>query len=198
MSSGDVYKRQFINNGLDMEMPGPGPKDSPLGPMIFSFFTTEKPEPPLEKKPNTALLEGFLGGTLPEEPPPKPFDFGSFGTAKDPRVNFWTLLQSGKLKEATITKAAGHVLYEMDKFGYLDHPPDHQIRPHATEANARIIEQTGEDAAVLLKNDGNILPLKASDLASLAMIGPGAGQVVAIGIAGERSLGCLLYTSRCV
>ena len=79
------------------------------------------------------------------------------------------------------------MLYEIDKFGYLDHPPDHQIHPHATEANARMIEQTAEDAAVLLKNDGNILPLKASDLASLAMIGPGAGQVVAIGIADERS-----------
>jgi beta-glucosidase len=77
----------------------------------------------------------------------------------------------------------------MDKFGYLDHPPDHEIHPHATEANARIIEKTAEDAAVLLKNEGNILPLKPSDLASLAMIGPGAAQVVAIGTAGERSVG---------
>ena len=186
---GATHAASFINNGLDMEMPGPGPKDSSLGSMNFSFFTTEKPEPPIEKKPNNALPEGFLGETLPEEPRPKPPDFGSFATAKDPRVNFWTLLQSGKLKEATITKAAGHVLYEIDKFGYLDHPPDHQIHPHATEANARMIEQTAEDAAVLLKNEGNILPLKASDLASLAMIGPGAGQVVAIGIADERSLG---------
>jgi len=42
---------------------------------------------------------------------------------------------------------------------------------------------------VLLKNEGNILPLKSSDLSSLAMIGPGAGQTVAIGTAGERSLG---------
>ncbi len=186
---GATHAASFINNGLDMEMPGPGPKDSPLGSFLFSFFTTEKPEPPVERKFDTSLLEGFLGGHLPEEPTPKPFDFGSFGTAKDPRVNFWTLLQSGELKEQTITKAAGHVLYEMDKFGYLDHPPDHQIHPHATEANARIIEKTAEDAAVLLKNEGHILPLRASDLASLAMIGPGAGQVVAIGIAGERSLG---------
>ena len=38
----------------------------------------------------------------------------------------------------------------MDKFRYLDHPPSHQIQPHATEANARIIEKTAEDAAVLL------------------------------------------------
>jgi len=77
----------------------------------------------------------------------------------------------------------------MDKFGYLDHPPDHQIHPHAEEENARIIQKTAEDAAVLLKNDGGILPLKPADLASMAMIGPGARQVVAIGTAGERSIG---------
>jgi beta-glucosidase len=186
---GATHAASFINHGLDMEMPGPGPKDNPLGSMIFSFFTTEKPEPPSEKKPDTSDLEGLIGKDLPEEPRSKPFDFGSFGTGKDARVNFWTLLQSGELKEETITRAAGRVLYEMDKFGYLDHPPSHQIQPHATEANARIIQKTAEDAAVLLKNEGNILPLKSSDLASLAMIGPGAGQVVAIGIAGERSLG---------
>jgi len=186
---GGTHAASFIIHGLDMEMPGPGPKDSPLGSLLFSFFTTEKPEPPSTKKPDTSLFEGFQGGQLPEEPRPKPRDFSSFGTSKDPRVNFWTMLQSGELKEETITRAAGHVLYEMDKFGYLDHPPSHKIQPHATDANARIIQQTAEDAAVLLKNEGNILPLKASDLASLAMIGPGAGQTVAIGIAGERSLG---------
>jgi beta-glucosidase len=186
---GATHAPSFINHGLDMEMPGPGPKDSPLGSLLFSFFTLEKPEPPSGNKPDSSLFEGFVGGDLPEEPRPKPFDFSSFGTGKDPRVNFWTLLQSGELKEATITRAAGYVLYEMDKFGYLDHPPSHQVQPHATEANARVIQKTAEDAAVLLKNEGNILPLKSSDLASLALIGPGAGQTVAIGIAGERSLG---------
>ncbi|MGZ4868021.1 MAG: glycoside hydrolase family 3 protein, partial [Candidatus Angelobacter sp.] len=186
---GATHAASFINNGLDMEMPGPGPKDSPLGSMIFSFFTTEKPEPPPKKKPDNSALEDLQGKDLPEEPRSKPLDLSAFGTAKDARVNFWSLLQSGALKEETITKPAGHVLYEMDKFGYLDHPPSHQVQPHATEANARIIEKTAEDAAVLLKNEGNILPLKAADLASLAMIGPGAGQTVAIGIAGERSLG---------
>ena len=186
---GATHAASFINEGLDMEMPGPAPKDSPLGPTLFSFFTTEKPEPAAEKKPNTDFLEGFVGEDLPEEPRPKPFDFGAFGNTKDPRFNFWSLLQSGELKEETITKAAGRVLWEMDRFGYLDHPPSHQIQPHAIEANAAIIEKTAEDAAVLLKNEGNILPLKAADLASLALIGPGAGQVVAIGIAGERSVG---------
>ena len=183
---GAVHSPSFINNGLDMEMPGPAPKDSPFAAFAFSFFTTKKPEPPPTAKLDLSVFEGFFS-TLPEEPPPHPPDFGGIGSGRDPRVNFWNLMQSGELKEETITKAAGHVLYEMDKFGYLDHPPDHQIHPHAVEANAKIIQKTAEDAAVLLKNDGGNLPLK--DLSSLAMIGPGAGQVVAIGTAGERSIG---------
>src|SRR5580765_585470 len=184
---GATHAPSFINNGLDMEMPGPGPKDSPMSGFFFSFFTTEKPQPPPSGKPDMSLFEGFFN-TIPEEPKPKPPDFGGmFG--KDPRVNFWNLLQSGELKEETITRAAGRVLEQMDKFGYLDHPPDHQIHPHAEQENARIIQKTAEDAAVLLKNGGGILPLKSADLASLAMIGPAAGQVVAIGTAGERSIG---------
>jgi len=182
---GAVHAPSFINNGLDMEMPGPAPKDSPFAAFAFSFFTTEKPEPRPTAKLDLSVFEGFFS-TLPEEPAPHPPDFGGIGSGRDPRVNFWNLMQSGELKEETITKAAGRVLYEMDKFGYLDHPPDHQIHPHAEEANAKIIEKTAEDAAVLLKNEG-VLPLK--DLSSLAMIGPGAGQVVAIGTAGERSIG---------
>src|SRR5580765_460533 len=185
---GATHAPSFINNGLDMEMPGPGPKDSPMSGFFFSFFTTEKPQPPPTGKPDMSMFEGFFS-TLPEEPRPKPVDFGAMGFGRDPRVNFWNLLQSGELKEETITRAAGHVLFEMNKFGYLDHPPDHQIHPHATQENARIIERTAEHAAVLLKNEGHVLPLQASNLDSLAMIGPGAGQVVAIGTAGERSIG---------
>jgi beta-glucosidase len=184
---GATHAPSFINNGLDMEMPGPGPKDSPMSGFFFSYFTTEKPQPAPSGKPDKSLFEGFFK-TMPEEPKQEPRDLGAmFG--KDPRVNFWSLMQSGELKEETITKAAGRVLFEMDKFGYLDHPPDHQIHEHATEANARIIQKTAEEAAVLLKNEGGILPLNNASLVSLAMIGPGAGQVVAIGTAGERSVG---------
>jgi beta-glucosidase len=189
---GAVHSASYINNGLDMEMPGPGPKDSPLSAMIFSFFTTEEPKPVPPPKFNTALLAGFLGGTLPEEPKPKPFNFGTMGSLRDPHTNLWNLRQQGKLDDATITRAAGRVLYEIDKFGYLDHPTPGQSGPknppvHAVEANAAVIEKTAEDAAVLLKNEGHILPLKASE--TVAMIGPGAGQTVAIGTAGERSIG---------
>jgi len=189
---GAVHAADYINQGLDMEMPGPGPKDSPLSSMMFSFFTTEEPKPQPPPKFNTALLAGFLGGTLPEEPKPKPFNFGAFGTGRDAHTNLWNLRKEGKLDDATITRAAGRVLYEIDKFGYLDHPTPGQAGPkdppvHAVEANAAVIQKTAEDAAVLLKNADNVLPLKASE--TVALIGPGAGQTVSIGTAGERSIG---------
>ena len=57
----------------------------------------------------------------------------------------------------------------------------HDVTAQPIEANARIIQKTGEDAAVLLKNEGDVLPLKAADLDSVVLIGPTAGQVDSIG-----------------
>ena len=55
------------------------------------------------------------------------------------------------------------------------------------KGNGAIIEKTAEDAAVLLKNEGGVLPLKRNG--SIAFIGPTAGQVESIGTFGERSPG---------
>ena len=98
-------------------------------------------------------------------------------------------LKDGTVTEAAVTRAAGRVLYEIVHFGYLDGQSKHDVTTQAIEANAKIIEKTGEDAAVLLKNDGNVLPLKHDDLDSVVLIGPTAGQVDSIGINGERSVG---------
>ena len=97
-------------------------------------------------------------------------------------------MKDGSVTEATVTAAARRVLYEIDRFGYLDGKQKHTITPQDIEGNAAIIRKTAEDAAVLLKNE-HALPLKADDLHSLALIGPGAGQVAAIGTFGERSGG---------
>jgi beta-glucosidase len=98
-------------------------------------------------------------------------------------------LREGTVSEATITEAARRVLYEMDRFGYLDGKQKHNITEQDVEANAAVIRKTAEDAAVLLKNEHGILPLRREDLQSLALIGPGAGQLDAIGTFGERSPG---------
>src|SRR3989440_783810 len=62
--------------------------------------------------------------------------------------------------------------------------------PERTGEHAPILQKTAEDAAVLLKND-HALPLKPEDLDNLALIGPGAGQLIAIGASGEKALGHL-------
>ena len=96
---------------------------------------------------------------------------------------------AGSVRQADIDRAVGHILVQMDRFGFLDHAPKHDVTPIDFAADAPVVEKTGEDAAVLLRNEGRALPLKADDLHSLALIGPGAGQTMAIGIPDEKAVG---------
>ncbi|WP_348268054.1 glycoside hydrolase family 3 C-terminal domain-containing protein [Edaphobacter paludis] len=172
---GAVHSASFINNGLDIEMPG-----------FNGFFETGPERKTLHRKPNDGAMGGMEVGTIPEEPPAVDHS-GAFPKDSD-HMKMRDALKDGSVTEATITTAARRVLYEMDRFGYLDGHQKHTITPQDIEKNASVIRQTAEDAAVLLKND-HALPLKATELQSVALIGPGAGQVAAIGVFGERSGG---------
>jgi beta-glucosidase len=171
---GAVHATDFINSGLDMEMPGT--LSVSFGSRSYfvvnrNLAPTPKPEPP----PLTA-------GGLPEEQ--------RAATRKsEPETDLKKLLAAGVVSEDTITRAAGRVLLQMEKFGYLDGKAKLDITPSDIAGNARINEQTAVHAAVLLKNDGGALPLKRADLESLALIGPGAGQTIAVGMTGEKALG---------
>ena len=185
---GAVHSTLFLNNGLDMEMPGELPDGSPLSIMIRPYFRTalDPTKPPT--KPNEAALAGMLGGTIPEEPAGGGMDLSAF-PKDDDRSTMRQALAKGTITEVTVTAAARRVLRTMDRFGYLDGHGKHTVTPQDIDANSAVIEQTAIEGAVLLKNDGDILPLKSTDLQSLAMIGPTAGQVAAIGTFGERSPG---------
>lgn len=143
---GAVHATTFINDGLDMEMPGP----VHLGKKRRSYFMD-----------------------------------GPDSTGMDLKH----ALRSGLVSEATITRAAGRVLFEMDRFGFLDGKSKHTITAPDIAANAKVVEETSADAAVLLKNNGHALPLTKRDLRSLVLIGPGAGQTLAVGQPGEKSVG---------
>ena len=182
---GAVHNVNFINHGLDMEMPGSLDR-GPLAAFSHSYFRTSALASVAPPKLDPDVLAGMLGGTLPEEPP-MTFDLSSMPMDTDPKT-MRDALQDGTVTEATITAAARRVLYEMDRFGYLDGKQKHTITAHAIEANAAVIQKTAEDAAVLLKNAG-ALPLTPADLQSLALIGPGSQQVTSIGTFGERSSG---------
>jgi beta-glucosidase len=185
---GAVHGINFLNAGLDMEMPGGQP--GPMGSFIPSFFDMLPPPPPLNMDPKQAaeMNEAMFGGHIPEEPAPVREGMGDFGVKLDTK-KLDAALKDGTVNEAAITRAAGRVLYEIVHFGYMDGLSKHDMTEQSIEANAKVIEKTGEDAAVLLKNEGHVLPLKSADLDSVVLIGPTAGQVDSIGINGERSVG---------
>ena len=95
----------------------------------------------------------------------------------------------GTVLLSDIDRAVGHILVQMDRFGLLDHAPKHNVTPIDFAADDPVVEKTAEDAAVLLRNQDHALPLTAADLHSIALIGPGAGQTIAIGIPGEKAVG---------
>ena len=177
---GAVHAVNFINAGLDMEMPGTG-----MGlPSFFSLAPAPPPPPQREMRKMMAMF----GGHIPEEPAPKPRAAGDFGLKLSPE-RMQQALRDGTVSEATITRAAGYVLSQIVRFGYMDGMQKHSVTPQEIDANAKIIEKTGEDAAVLLKNEDHVLPLKPAELNGVVLIGPTAGQVDSIGINGERSVG---------
>ena len=183
---GGVHNVHFLNQGLTMEMPGEVPEDSPFAGMMHTYFRTRPDTTGAPTKPNEAALAGMLGGTIPEETKGGGMDLNAFPKESDP-ATLRTALQDGSISEAAITAAARKVLYEIDRFGYLDGKQKHNVTPQDVQANGEIIEKTAEDAAVLLKNEGGVLPLNGSG--TVAFIGPTAAQVASIGTFGERSPG---------
>jgi beta-glucosidase len=183
---GATHAVTFINAGLDMEMPG---EPTPGAAFTISSYFDSRPVPPPPPPPSTDdAMADMFGGHIPEEPAPTPPDLSGFGAKRDLK-KMPEALKDGTVNEAAVTRAAGRVLYEIVHFGYMDGQQKHDVTRQSIEQNAKIIEKTGEDAAVLLKNEGNALPLKSTDLDSVVLIGPTAGQVDSIGINGERSVG---------
>ena len=175
---GAVHAVNFINAGLDMEMPGVGMG----GP---SFFSLDPPPPAPARHSEHGEM---FGGHVPEEPAPERNAGADFGLKLSPET-MQEALHSGTVNEAAVTRAAGRVLLQIVQFGYMDGMQMHEVTPQDIEANAKLIQKTGEDAAVLLKNQDHVLPLRAADLSDVVLIGPTAAQVDSIGISGERSVG---------
>ncbi len=177
---GATHASDFINSGLDMEMSGPLPVPF-MGPMYF--VNGPKREPDNEHRSEGPALSA---AGLPEEPAQKPWQSSH---EPWPTTDLKKLVAAGTVSEDTITRAAGRVLFEMDRFGFLDGKNKLEVTPSDNTEDTKIIEKTAIDAAVLLKNEGGALPLKAADLESLAMIGPGARQTVSVGLTGEKAVG---------
>ena len=182
---GAAHNTLYINEGLDMEMPGDRPGH-------FSYFQAEEPK----EQVTTDLFVGGGGAIpLPEEVPPgqrqtiPPTGAGINHDDGEHAIGMLAALKSGEVNEAAIDAALGRILNQMDKFGMLTTELNHKQGPLESAANDPILLKTAEDAAVLLKNQDDTLPLKTSDLDSVAFIGPGARQTIAVGMTGENGLG---------
>jgi beta-glucosidase len=85
-------------------------------------------------------------------------------------------VREGEVPEAQIDEAARRLIRLMLRCGVLDGalPPAGELRSQRHRAIART---AAEEAMVLLKNDGGLLPLDAAKIRSLAVVGPNAAQL---------------------
>lgn len=177
---GATHATTFVNDGLDLEMPG---SEIPFLPCYFC--ATVPPSSPSEHRREASAL--FFSSHIPEEPP-RHVNFSGFLHMARPE-GMLAAIKAGKVKPARVTAAARRILLQEDRFGWLNGNVKHNVTPVPFDMDVKIVEKTAEDAAVLLKDQDHALPLTKQDLRSLALIGPGAGQTITIGESGEKALG---------
>ncbi|MDR3723466.1 MAG: glycoside hydrolase family 3 C-terminal domain-containing protein [Terracidiphilus sp.] len=180
---GAVHAPGYLSAGTDLEMPG-----NLYG--IPGYYGETKPSTvPFPNDDKLTEFKGFWDGRIPEEPAAprraKKTDPGFPFPDKDIR----DALNDGTVNEAAITRAVSRILLQLDRFGYLDGKQIGSLGADSTNEDAATIRKTAEDAAVLLKNDAHTLPLTHNALNSVVLIGPGAGQTIAMGKSMEKALG---------
>jgi beta-glucosidase len=182
---GAVHDYDYLAKGLDMEMPGRPVKGDPGAFYGRSYFDTDPPRIPTADDLAKLAPVNLFTGRVPEEPAAPMF---ALTPPTGDYKNLSSALSEGVVTTAMIDRAAQRVLRQMDRFGYLDGSRAERIKTPSGLNPADVILRTAEDAAVLLKNEGGALPLSGKS-GAIALIGPGAAQVVAIGKSGERSVG---------
>ncbi len=83
-------------------------------------------------------------------------------------------VQENQVTETTIENSTRRVLELLEKTGRFEHPEEVPERSVDTPEKRALIREAASEGTVLLKNDGNILPLQEEKLSSIAVIGPNA------------------------
>lgn len=101
--------------------------------------------------------------------------------------NIARALKGGQITQSSIDDSVRRLLRMVIRVGLLDSPkvPDHSM-VNSTE-HQKLALEAASDGIVLLKNQGNILPLDRDSIKSIAVIGPGAKDFQ-IGAAGSPSV----------
>ncbi len=89
-------------------------------------------------------------------------------------------VQQGKVPEAEVDQAVSRVLAAKFRLGLFENPyvdPDYTQRITNSPGHKQLAVKAAQEAIVLLKNDGNLLPLDLKKIKTLAVIGPNAADV---------------------
>jgi beta-xylosidase len=89
-------------------------------------------------------------------------------------------VRSGAIPESELDKAVARILSAKFRLGLFDHPyvdPDYAAKITNSPEHRKLALRAAQEAIVLLKNDGNLLPLDLKKLKTVAVIGPNAADV---------------------
>lgn len=85
-------------------------------------------------------------------------------------------VQGGDVTMATLDEHARRMLRAMIRTGLLDDPARVPAGVKNVPAHHEIAKKIAMEGMVLLKNEGNLLPLDAGNVGSIAVLGPNAGK----------------------
>jgi beta-glucosidase len=91
------------------------------------------------------------------------------------------LMQQGKVSLATIDDKVRRILRTAVQFGWLDRKQTDLSIPRYNQQGREAALQAAREGMVLLKNEGNLLPLDKQKIRSIAVIGPNAYPAVPVG-----------------
>lgn len=89
-------------------------------------------------------------------------------------------VRGGKVPESEVDRAVARVLAAKFRLGLLENPyvdPDYAQRTTNSPEHQKLALKTAQEAIVLLKNEGNLLPLDLKKIKTVAVIGPNAADV---------------------
>ncbi|HEX8924333.1 MAG TPA: glycoside hydrolase family 3 C-terminal domain-containing protein, partial [Terriglobales bacterium] len=87
------------------------------------------------------------------------------------RQNLLAAIQAGKISPATIDEKVRRILSTAMRFGFFERPQTDSSIPLDNPEARKVALEAARDSIVLLKND-NILPLSASKVKTIAVVGP--------------------------
>ncbi|MFZ0542027.1 MAG: glycoside hydrolase family 3 C-terminal domain-containing protein [Candidatus Sulfotelmatobacter sp.] len=90
------------------------------------------------------------------------------------RATLLPAVKSGKVSEATIDDKVRRILRTAVQFGWLDREQTDLSIPKLNPKGDQVTLEAARAGMVLLKNDGNLLPLEKGKIHSIAVIGPDA------------------------